>query len=142
MDSGPLLFVYGTLRKGSAHPLAGLLATQGWWRGTATAAGRLHDLGAYPGMTEPAAAGEEVRGDVYELRDPDATLAVLDDYEGCGASQSRTWLYERLLAPVVLDGGDQRTAWVYYYRGSLDGARHLPGGDYLAAAPDDTGSAS
>src|SRR5436853_375545 len=88
-----LLFVYGTLRQGSGHPLARLLAAQARWLGTGTVAGRLYDLGAYPGMAEPEAAGQRLRGDVYELHDPDATLSILDDYEGCGPSQPRPWLY-------------------------------------------------
>src|SRR5262245_63792883 len=77
------LFAYGTLRPGAGHRMAAYLARRGRLLGPARAPGRLYDLGRYPGMTGPRAADEWVRGDVYELDDPAATLAVLDRYERC-----------------------------------------------------------
>ena len=38
--------------------------------------GRLYDLGAYPGLTEARTEQEWVLGDVYELAEPENTLAV------------------------------------------------------------------
>src|SRR5262245_61422628 len=129
----PYLFVYGTLRQGSAHPMARFLAARARLLGMGTAAGRLHDLGDYPGMTEGRAGGERVRGEVHELADPQTALAELDRYEGCGEGDPRPWLFERALADVALDGGGQVRAWCYYYRGPLEGARQIVSGDYLSA---------
>jgi gamma-glutamylcyclotransferase (GGCT)/AIG2-like uncharacterized protein YtfP len=113
--------------------MARFLAARARLVGAGTAAGRLHDLGAYPGMSEPSAEGERVRGEVYELADAAAALAALDRYEGCGEGVPRPWLFERALTAVTLDGGAELTAWVYYYRGSLEGARRLLSGDYLSS---------
>ena len=133
----PYLFVYGTLRRAGAHPMAQFLTARGRLVGAASAPGRLYDLGAYPGMVDAAEEGECVRGEVYELREPEATLIALDRYEGCGPEDPHPWLYERVLAVVTLDGGEQLNAWLYLYRGSLTGARHIPSGDYLLALPSD-----
>jgi gamma-glutamylcyclotransferase (GGCT)/AIG2-like uncharacterized protein YtfP len=103
--------------------------------GAGTVPGRLYDLGAYPGMVDAADEGERVRGEVYELDEPEATLTALDRYEGCGPEDPRPWLYERQLAAVTLDGGGRLSAWVYLYRGPLTGARHILSGDYLPTLP-------
>ena len=75
----PLLFVYGTLKRGCSnhHHLAG----QTFVGAARTVPGfRLYDLGGYPGI---AAVAEERMGVVGELWsvDPDA-LARLDAFEG------------------------------------------------------------
>jgi gamma-glutamylcyclotransferase (GGCT)/AIG2-like uncharacterized protein YtfP len=126
----PYLFVYGTLRQGSGHPLAALLARRARLLGRGRVAGRLYDLGPYPGMTDPLTGGEQVRGDVYELRDANATLAILDAYEGCGPSDPQPRLYERVLTLATLDGGESLTVWVYVYRGPVADGQHLPSGEY------------
>jgi gamma-glutamylcyclotransferase (GGCT)/AIG2-like uncharacterized protein YtfP len=129
------LFVYGTLRAGSVHPMAHFLAARARLLGAGSAAGRLYDLGAFPGMLEPVAEGEWVRGEVYEFAEPQVTLAALDRYEGCGEDTPRPWLFERTLTAVALDGGGEVIAWVYYYRGPLEAARQVSSGDYLAGPP-------
>jgi gamma-glutamylcyclotransferase (GGCT)/AIG2-like uncharacterized protein YtfP len=127
---GPCLFVYGTLRRGSGHPMAAFLAARGTWLGRATVPGRLYDLGPYPGLTAPQTPEERVGGEVHELLDADATLAALDAYEGCSPPGEPPGLYERVLTHAVLDGGETIAVWTYLYRGPLDRARHLPSGDY------------
>jgi gamma-glutamylcyclotransferase (GGCT)/AIG2-like uncharacterized protein YtfP len=130
------LFVYGTLRRASGHA-AQFLTARGRLVGAASAPGRLYDLGAYPGMVDAVEESERVRGEVYELHEPEATLAALDRYEGCGPEDPHPWLYERVRVVVTLDGGEQLNAWLYLYRASLTGARHIPSGDYLLALPPD-----
>ncbi|HYT91195.1 MAG TPA: gamma-glutamylcyclotransferase family protein [Gemmataceae bacterium] len=125
------LFVYGSLRHASGHPLAAFLAGRARLLGAGSVAGRLYDLGPYPGMTDPLATGDRVRGDVYELDAPEAILAVLDDYEGCGPASPQPHLYERVVLPAMLGNGDTRAVWVYAYRGSLEQGRHVPSGEYL-----------
>src|SRR5262249_5253665 len=133
----PYLFVYGTLRRAGGHPMAHFLTAHARLVGAASAPGRLYDLGAYPGMVDAADESERVRGEVYELHEPEATLTALDRYEGCGPQDPRPWLYERQLTAVTLDGGGRLSAWVYLYRGPLTGARPIPSGDYLPALPPD-----
>jgi gamma-glutamylcyclotransferase (GGCT)/AIG2-like uncharacterized protein YtfP len=136
-QASPYLFVYGTLRRAGGHPMAHFLTARGRLVGSASVPGRLYDLGTYPGMVEAAGEGECVRGEVYELQDPEATLATLDRYEGCGPEDPPPRLYERALAVVTRDDGEQLSAWLYLYRGPLTGARHIPSGDYLPASRPD-----
>src|SRR5687768_15321910 len=72
----PLLFTYGTLMRG--YGLHHVLGPRAERLGTATARGRLLDLGRYPGVVEGRGW---VRGEVYRLRDPQV-LAAVDRAEG------------------------------------------------------------
>jgi gamma-glutamylcyclotransferase (GGCT)/AIG2-like uncharacterized protein YtfP len=108
------LFVYGTLRRGSDHPMAVFLARHARFMAEGKTPGRLLDLGAYPGMVEAKSPDDCVQGDVFELVDRETTLAVLDRYEGCDRADP---LYERRQATVTLSTGDKVTVWYYHYRG-------------------------
>ena len=124
----PYLFVYGSLRRASGHPMAEFLIARSRFMGAASAPGRLYDLGSYPGMVDAATEGERVRGELYELHEPEATLADLDRYEGCGPDDPPPHLFERAPVAATPDGGEPRSAWAYLYRGPLTGARHIPSG--------------
>jgi gamma-glutamylcyclotransferase (GGCT)/AIG2-like uncharacterized protein YtfP len=115
--------VYGTLRRGA--PMHGLLDGRTSWLGPATAAGRLADLGAFPGLLPARSAGERVHGELYAIpaEHREALLDALDRYEGA----SFTRVVERVSGP---DGPVD--AWLYFYRGDATGCRIVPGGDYLA----------
>jgi gamma-glutamylcyclotransferase (GGCT)/AIG2-like uncharacterized protein YtfP len=108
------LFVYGTLRKGSTHPMAAFLARHARFVAEGKTPGRLLDLGAYPGIVEAESADDWVQGDVFELADPETTLLALDRYEGCDRDNP---LYERRQTLATLSTGDTVTAWYYHYCG-------------------------
>ena len=110
----PFLFVYGTLRKGSSHPMAAFLARNSRFVAEGKKPGRLLDLGAYPGMVEAESPADWVQGGVFELTDPETTLAELDRYESCDGPNP---LYEKRKATVTLSMGDQVIAWYYHYSG-------------------------
>ena len=113
--ANPYLFVYGTLRRNSPHPMAAFLARNGRFVGLAKTAGRLYDLGPYPGMLPALHDNDWVQGDLYELDDAETVLADLDRYEECPLGQPEPELFRRELAAVTaLDGGSYR-AWVYFY---------------------------
>jgi gamma-glutamylcyclotransferase (GGCT)/AIG2-like uncharacterized protein YtfP len=80
-------------------------------------------------MIEPAASGDWVVGDVFELKDAASTVAILDEYEGVARQPP---LFERGLITVTLDSGAMLSTWAYLYRGSLRDARCIASGDYLA----------
>lgn len=101
----PYLFVYGTLQHGYPHRMARYLAREATWMGRAEAPGRLFALRRYPALRPPLSIDEHVPGDLYRLRTPRATLAVLDAYEdrqyrrvlcttACGNRTIRAWTYE------------------------------------------------
>ncbi|HMF18078.1 MAG TPA: gamma-glutamylcyclotransferase family protein [Gemmataceae bacterium] len=108
------LFVYGTLRRGSVHPMAAFLAQHARLVAEGKTPGRLLELGSYPGMVEAVSSDDWVPGDVFELHDPESTLAALDRYEGCDRSNP---LYIRRQTQVTLSTGKEVTAWYYHYSG-------------------------
>ena len=105
--------MYGTLRRGSENRYARLLAERGNFIGEARVAGRLYDLGRYPGARPGA---ESIVGDVFEV--PESLLPTLDDYEGPE--------FERALAPTSLS----IDCWIYWYVGKSPG-RPIASGDWF-----------
>lgn len=127
----PYLFVYGTLRSASPHTMSGVLAKRATLVGEATAQGLLFDLGSYPGAVHVVGSRSRIRGELYRLRSPYA-LTILDAYERCGRGNPQPHLFRRQTTEVRLVGsGDSLRAWIYWYRGSIDGAAPIPSGEYL-----------
>ena len=122
------LFVYGTLLRRSRHPMARLLAQRGHYVGPAKVAGRLYDLGRYPGMLESQDDADWVHGDLYDLGDGADTLAQLDAYE---LEESPLPAYfERQLGRAILADGSAIAAWIYWYRGKVNESQRIASGRY------------
>lgn len=117
------LFLYGTLRPSALGRLGRVrrerLKKHSVSLGAASMAGRLYDLGFYPGAIESSLAGEHVHGEAVRMPDPSAIFDWLDVYEGIGAHGGSRFGFERVQRPVFLAGGDVIEAWVYLYRGAL-----------------------
>ena len=105
------------------YPLHRVLARGATFLAAARAAGRLLDLGRYPGLVAGAGA---VQGEVYRLDDPQL-LPVLDREEG--------YNFVRRRALVTLADGRRARAWIYHYRGPRERAVPVPHGDYRRARP-------
>jgi gamma-glutamylcyclotransferase (GGCT)/AIG2-like uncharacterized protein YtfP len=100
----PLLFVYGSLKRGQGahHLLQGLPWLGQAWLGQAWLPGAcLHDLGPFP-MAVPGEG--RIQGELYGVGEAD--LAALDRFEGAPRLYQRHWL--------SLEDG--RSAWVYLGR--------------------------
>ncbi|MCG6877246.1 MAG: gamma-glutamylcyclotransferase [Betaproteobacteria bacterium] len=124
------LFVYGTLRKDCRDGMHQMLAQQARFVGYAQIRGRLYDLGDYPGLVSATEHRAWVRGEVYELENPSAVLARLDDYEGCGPHDAKPHEFERTRREIVLESAETGLVWVYLYAGSLVGKDEIRSGDY------------
>jgi gamma-glutamylcyclotransferase (GGCT)/AIG2-like uncharacterized protein YtfP len=96
-----LLFVYGSLRSMFDNEYARLLRASADFEREAAIRGRLQALGPYSAFVPDG--DEEVRGELYRLREPEPTLAALDDYEGEA--------YQRVVVEV-----DGSPAWIYRLR--------------------------
>lgn len=112
------LFVYGTLRSGSAVPAARTLHARARSLGAATTRGRRVELGAYPGLLD---GGGEISGECFLLpADPaerESLLAALDEYEGIGPAGESGLPFRREVR-VVRDGsGAAAPSWLYLWRG-------------------------
>lgn len=119
------LFVYGTLRRASGHPMARFLAERARFVGEAKTRGKLYELGRYPGLV--AAEDGSVKGDVFELLDTE-TLWELDRYEN--GDSPRFVDFDRQEADATLASGETIRAWVYWYRGAVREEQRIVSGDY------------
>lgn len=96
------MFVYGTLRQG--HAARSLIADHIASAVPATVRGRIYALPAgYPGLVEGDSA--VVVGEMLQLVDLAAALALLDAYEGEE--------FRRVLTQVTTDDGVEHWAWCY-----------------------------
>ena len=128
------LFVYGTLRSGFQNKFARLLAERGTLLGRARIQGKMYHLDSYPGLVLSSEPDEWVTGEVYRLDDAAGTLAVLDDYEGCGPHDELPYEFVRAIAKVRLVTGRHLAAWVYVYNQPLPEDRRVLSGNYLDRA--------
>lgn len=108
-----LLFVYGTLRSEFDNRYARLLRKAAASMGRASVPGSIYRVRHFPAY-RPQPEGE-VQGELCRLNSPQATLAVLDEYEGEE--------FER----VVVNG-----SWLYQYRGDLPEESRIASGDFCA----------
>ncbi|MDP2225886.1 MAG: gamma-glutamylcyclotransferase family protein [Moraxellaceae bacterium] len=126
-----LIFVYGSLRRGSAHAMAQWLASVADWQGEGRVAGTLYRVSWYPALViagEGVAADEEgVQGDVFRLHEASA-LAQLDAFEGVRGSVADEYRRERLA--IRMASGEVQ-AWVYVWQQSVSGLKPVKGGDWL-----------
>lgn len=113
-----MIFVYGTLREGASNHFR---LEECELRGEAWVLGHLYPIDWYPALLLDD-DGVPVRGEVYEVeRD---MLRKLDSFEGAE--------YERLMSPVHLKDGGEVEAWLYEYRGEVEGMRELVPADWLS----------
>jgi gamma-glutamylcyclotransferase (GGCT)/AIG2-like uncharacterized protein YtfP len=124
------LFVYGTLMRGFDHPMAKLLSRSADFLGPARCQGRLYLVKHYPGLVLSDEAGDVVFGELVRLRTPQALLATLDDYEGCGPGAASP-LYLRQVLPVTLDDGTVSEAWAYVYNRPVAKLQRIASGRFL-----------
>ena len=126
------LFVYGTLMTRARGRLGASqrarLGLKGTSLGAATIAGRLVNLGTYPGLLEPAAAGDTVHGELFRLDRPEEVISWLDSYEGIPSEPTPHDEYVRVLTPARLATGEEVTAWVYRYRRTTSDFPAIPSG--------------
>lgn len=120
--SGLPLAVYGTLRPGGRAYAAFGLAERTRHLGSCRIAGRIVDLGGYPGLL---AGDDAVAGDLLAFDDP-ALLDELDAYEGEG--------YVRATVRLVVPEGE---ALVWLWQGNIEGAQPVPGNDWTLRVSDE-----
>ncbi len=112
------LFVYGTLMRGFASPPGRRLEAGSELLGRGSIQAKLYQVDpAYPGAVASERAEDEAPGELLLLKEPEATLAELDEYEGGE--------YARRLAEVRLEDGSSATAWAYFYERPVDPASEI-----------------
>ena len=124
------LFVYGTLMRGFAHPMAALLSRAADFIGEARCRGRLYRVQHYPGLVLSNDADDVVSGEVYRLRQRDELLREFDMYEACGEGFAEPTEYIRQILPVTLDDGAVSEAWTYVYNWPVTGLPRITSGRF------------
>lgn len=121
------LFVYGTLRsRGQAFELVAPMVVR-HQPAVLTGYSLVGEGHRYPWCIE--SPGGEVAGELLWLRDVEATLVRLDEYEGVHEPQPE---YVRAVADV-LTGNDTLTAWVYVGGVGVPGdVRPIDSGDWIS----------
>jgi gamma-glutamylcyclotransferase (GGCT)/AIG2-like uncharacterized protein YtfP len=126
-----LLFVYGTLMRGYAHPMARLLSANADFLGEASCRGRLYKVKHYPGLVLSDEAADVVFGELYRLRAVDDLLREFDMYEACGEGFPEPTQYLRQTLPVALADGSAREAWTYIYNWPVGNLTRIESGRFL-----------
>lgn len=132
------LFVYGTLRAESAHPMAHRLRVGATHVGRGSTPGRLFDFGSWPGAFFAPEPKYRVIGNVFALRAGPRLLADLDKYEGVAPAQGEErefpeamGLFHRITVNVALDEGGSVEAFAYALK-EMPRARLIGTGDFIA----------
>ena len=126
-DTPEYLFVYGTLRSDIPSSMSKFLRRRAAFIGKATAAGRLIDLGGYPGFVT---GNGTAKGELYRVHADRAeeTWELLDAYEGVTGQASEE--YGRATVEVRVAGGGSFRAHTYVYQQPAGGKAEIPNGDY------------
>jgi gamma-glutamylcyclotransferase (GGCT)/AIG2-like uncharacterized protein YtfP len=124
------LFVYGTLRRDTDSEMYHLLARYATFVGDGAYQGRLYKIDSYPGVTPSENPADQVKGEVYQLREPDLVLTQLDKYEECGHGFPQPTEYVRERQEVHLNSGEKLAAWIYIYNRPTGNLPLLQSGDF------------
>ena len=132
------LFVYGTLRAESAHPMAHRLRVGARHIGKGSAPGLLYDFGGYPGAFFGREEKYRVIGTVFALGPNPRLLTDLDKYEGVirEDGEEAAWpeaqgMFHRIAIEVSLEQGGTIEAWTYALKEPAR-ARLIGTGDFIA----------
>ncbi len=126
------LFVYGSLRKGFQHPVFDYIKNHFTFVSSATAKGKMYDLGDYPAAISSNDGGSIV-GELFVANSDDDfnwAISQLDDYEGLNPEAGEQALYKRELAAVTYNQSET-TAWIYWFNADVTGKPVIESGDIL-----------
>jgi gamma-glutamylcyclotransferase (GGCT)/AIG2-like uncharacterized protein YtfP len=126
------LFVYGSLRKGFKSPAYEYISRYFTFAGDGRVRGQLYDMGEYPAGV-PGTGDHFIYGELYSIKDEAEfpwAFGQLDDYEGITAEPGEIALYQRELTDVLIN--DRVVpAWIYWYKGDVEGRPVISSGDLI-----------
>jgi gamma-glutamylcyclotransferase (GGCT)/AIG2-like uncharacterized protein YtfP len=119
------LFVYGTLKRGGKFHRE-LTKEDVQFIEDARIRGELYRLrdSDFPGAVPTSAPNKYVHGQLFSLKNPEKTLAAMDDFEEVDKG-----LFRRKLVDVWTPKG-QMKAWVYFYARPFAHSEPVPSGIY------------
>lgn len=137
MSGQPLLFTYGTLRRGAGSLMGERLASSATYVGDASVSGVLYDTGPFPACVPAEHDSDRVYGEVWALRMEDAeqTIAMLDQYEGFAPDARFGSLFLRVRVPIRFEDGSEQEAWMYRYNHPPASSMRVVSGDWMRRSP-------
>ena len=114
------LFVYGTLMKGCDNPYAANLREGATYVSEGKINGLLYHLEHYPGAVLSDSVDCWVNGEIYQLRNNQPLLRVLDAYEGYTEAFPARCEFIRAKAPVLTHADGWLDCWVYLCKGAVE----------------------
>lgn len=123
-ENNEYLFVYGTLLRQSQTPMSSLLLSNSKFIDNATVQGVLYDIGEYPGLMLSNNLNAQVKGEVFQLKNPHKLIKELDAYEGSE--------YRKVIASVYLKDGTKLKSWIYVFCLPTDSYVCIESGDYMS----------
>jgi len=124
------LFTYGTLCSGFENPTAVALHKKSIFLGAAQTQGRLYLINqSYPGLLQNELDTTIVKGELWELLNPVATLQELDEYEGCAKNSTQPFEYQRVVVKAEMNNVAIK-AWAYLYRLPVIPSQEITSGDF------------
>lgn len=124
------LFVYGTLLRDAEHLMANYLQERSKFLGIGFMPGELYKVDFYPGAIHDPTSDYQVRGELYQLQEPQKVFEVLDGYEGYDSQDPDNCLFLRKKVNIAQEGS-LLLSWVYVYNQSPEGLPFIPSGDFL-----------
>ena len=142
-DRDDLLFIYGTLKAASGHPLGQLLRDNATYVGSGSIQARLYIVtefdeqgpNSYPGALPSPDPGDRVHGEVWRVNDPNAVWPALDRHEACSDDWPEPHEFRLSRVPVAMDDGRRLLAQSYLYAWDVTGALPVPSGRFDEVAP-------
>jgi gamma-glutamylcyclotransferase (GGCT)/AIG2-like uncharacterized protein YtfP len=125
------IFVYGTLRKNGALPIAELLENRVEFLGEASISGKIYLVDYYPGLVVNDPGLNLVHGEVYKLIDFQ-DLSILDEYEGVSNIPSPKDLFKKVIVIANLRPGIAIKCLAYTYNHLITKKmKWIISGDYI-----------
>ena len=124
-----LLFVYGTLMQEFNSEITKVLRNNSKLVGEGWIAGRLFDIGSYPGLIYHPQSAQQVRGEIYKMYLPEQLLPLLDHYEMIDPNHPNENEYRRDLV-TVKSQHEVLNCWTYIFQLSPAPFPEISSGDY------------
>lgn len=125
------LFVYGTLMKKFTGHSPINLEEHGQYICDGYLQGRLYEIDDYPGLVLSSNPKEKVYGEIFLLKDFNASIEKLDEYEDFFPNDLEKSLYIRQIEEIKIEGGTSQKAWVYIFNEDVDEENHIISGNYI-----------
>lgn len=91
--------------------------------------GKIYRVAAYPGVSHDPSGEHWVKGEVFEINDPDQLIPVLDEFENAHPLVTENPTYARVLRTIQTPVG-ALDCWVYEYLLPMEERTRIESGEF------------